>query len=489
MRRNMDRFGLALGALALSSCASLYKVPPSEMVQPEAAVPTPPDFAAFAPDALPRTDWVESFGDPRLNALVAQAVERNTTVRAALFAVDAALAGVDIAEADRVPGVSASAGLSRRQRFENGTFLVNGVPVSSGQPLGQTSFSFGLSSSWEPDFWGRISDRIDSAELDVAGTEADLAAARLSVAGQVALGYFDLIEAQQLVELSVRDVETQQRSLRLTERRFESGLSGASDVRLARSTVAQSEALQASRLQQLGNIRRRLEVLLRDYPADTLDVPVSLPRLPALSGAGMPGGVLARRPDLIAQEARLYAQGVQVDLARKALLPSLSLTGSFTDNSTDFVDLFDIESLVANLASNLTAPISQGGRLEANVDRQRAVLFQLVERYAGTALQAFNEVEDALAAESRLAEREAALERALFESRRAEERLELRYTEGLASILQLLDAQSRRISSEGQLITARAERLANRVRLHVALGGGGGPAEFINAGNTESVAP
>ena len=489
MHSQFASWTIGASLLALSGCASLIKVPPAESVVPQAVVPVQADFSTYAPDQLPATDWVATFDDARLSALVAQAVERNTTVRASLFAVDAALAGVDVAAADRLPSVGASAGLSRRQRFQNGTFLVNGVPVSSGQPLGQTSFAAGLNSSWEPDFWGRIGDRIDAAELDVDATEADLAAARLSVTGQVALGYFDLIEARQLVELSVRDVETQRRSLRLTERRFESGLTGSSDVRLARSTLAQSEALQASREQQLGVLRRRLEVLLRDYPSDTLDVPLSLPALPPLSGAGLPGEVLARRPDLIAQEARLYAQGVQVDLARKALLPSLSLTGSFNDNSTNFADFFDLESLVANLASNLSAPIFQNGRLEANVERQRAVLGQLTERYAGTALQAFSEVEDALAAESKLAAREGALEVALSEARRAEERLELRYTEGLATILQLLDAQSRRLSAEGQLITARAERLANRVRLHVALGGGGGPADFINADAARQVTP
>ena len=477
--RRVAQCGVAiLSPFALSACATSFLAGEPTLVAPAAVTPTAPDFAEYAPDALPRTDWVESFDDARLTELVGIAINRNTTVRSALFAVDAAVAGVDSAEADRLPGVNGSAGISRRQRFENGTFLVNGVPVSSGQPLGQTNFSLGFSASWEPDFWGRVRDRIDAAELEVAGTEADLAAARLSVAGQVAQTYFDLIEAKQLVALSERDVETQERSQRLTERRFESGLTGSSDVRLARSQLANSQALQASRLQQLGNTARRLEVLLRSYPSDTIDAPLSLPALPVLDGAGVPAGVLARRPDLLAQEARLYGQGVQIDLARKALLPQLNLTGGLNSNATNFEDFVDIPALVANVASNLTAPIFQGGRLRANVDRQQAVLNQLLERYAGTALTAYREVEDALEAEQRLREREAALEVSLREAQRAEERLELRYTEGLATILQLLDAQSRRLNAEGQLITARSERLANRVRLHVALGGGGAGADI-----------
>lgn len=465
---------VAFGLGALSGCASVYKAEAPVIVAPEAAVPVAPDFAEYAPAALPRVDWVQSFGDARLTELVNASATSNPNIRASFFAVEAAAAGVDQADSARLPDVGVSAGVSRRQRFQNGSFTTpDGIVLPSTQPLGQTNFSLGLNAQWEPDFWGRVRDRIEAAELDVVATEADLASAALSVAGQVSQTYFALIEARKLVALSERDVETQERFLRLTERRFESGLTGASDVRLARSAVASSEALQATRLQIVGDTARRLEVLLRQYPSDTLDAPAEFPPLPVLEGAGTPEQVLQRRPDLIAQEARLFTQGIQVDLARKALLPQLSLSGGLNEGIVNLNQLFDIESIVGTLASNLSAPLFNNGRLVAGVDRQEAVLRQGVERYASAALTAFREIEDALAAETRLAEREAALERSLQESRAAEERLELRYTEGLASILQLLDAQSRALSAEGQLISARAERLQNRVRLHVALGGGG----------------
>ena len=466
--------GATLAPLWLGGCASVLFNPDDTVVAPEAAVPVAPAFSDFVPAALPRADWVQSFDDPRLTELVDVALSRNTTVLGSLAAVDAALAGVEQAEADRLPTVGGSAGVSRRQRFKNGTFTDpnTGLVFPSTQPLGQTNFSLGLNAQWEPDFWGRVRDRIDASEFEVEASAAELASARLSVAGQVAQTYFALIESRQLVELSTRDVDTQQRFLRLTERRFEAGLTGASDVRLARSSVASSEALQATRRQVLGDTARRLEVLLRAFPNDTLDAPARFPALPDFTGAGTPATMLQRRPDLIAQEARLYSQGIQVDLARKALLPQIGLSSSLSEGVLNLEQLFDIESIVGTLAANLTAPIFNNGRLVAGVERQEAILRQGVERYAGAALAAFREVEDALAAEQRLAEREAALRRSLDEARKAEERLELRYTEGLATILQLLDAQSRRLSSEGQLISAQAERLQNRVRLHVALGGG-----------------
>ncbi len=243
-------------------------------------------------------------------------------------------------------------------------------------------------------------------------------------------------------------------------------------VRLARSSVANAKALQASREQRLSAITRQLEVFLRRYPAEEIQAAADLPDLPLLSGAGTPGYVLRKRPDILAIEQRLKAQGLQIDIARKNLLPSFSLRGTTSLGATSFADLLDIDALVMRLVANAGMPIFQGGRIKANIKQQEALLRQQLETYAGAALTAYLEVENALDAEQRLLEREVALRTSLEEARKAESRLELRYTEGLATILQLLDAQTRRLSAEGQLIGARKERLANRVRMHVALGGG-----------------
>ena len=168
----------------------------------------------------------------------------------------------------------------------------------------------------------------------------------------------------------------------------------------------------------------------------------------------------------------MRAQGLEVDVARKILLPRLSFTGNGNLNATSFSDFFDVDALAMQLIGNFSAPLFQGGRLKGNIEQQEAILREQLESYAGEALNAYLEVENALSAEQRLLERENALRTSLEEAQKAESRLELRYTEGLATILQLLDAQSRRISAEGQLISARKERLANRVRMHIALGGG-----------------
>jgi len=197
----------------------------------------------------------------------------------------------------------------------------------------------------------------------------------------------------------------------------------------------------------LSSITRQLEVLLRRYPAEEIQAAADLPILPPLTGAGTPGYVLRKRPDILALEQRLKAQGLQIDIARKNLLPTLSFRGTTSLGATRFQDIFDIDALVLRLVSNAAMPIFQGGRLKANIAQQEAVLRQQLESYAGAALTAYLEVETALDAERRLYEREVALRTSLDEARKAESRLELRYTEGLATILQLLDAQSRRLSA------------------------------------------
>jgi len=243
-------------------------------------------------------------------------------------------------------------------------------------------------------------------------------------------------------------------------------------VRLARSSAANAKAILASRKQLNAASARQLEILLRRYPSAQITSPADLPDLPALTGAGTPLDIYAKRPDIIAAANRLSASGLQVDIAKKNLLPQLSLNADATLRNRSFDDLFDLDNLVSTLLGNVAGPIFNAGARRADVQRNEALLRQQVESYVSTALNAYFEVESALNAEIHLLERERALRVSLEEAQQAESRLLRRYGEGLATILQLLDAQSRAIDAESQLIGARSERLSNRVRLHLALGGG-----------------
>lgn len=463
-------------AMILSACSSLGGVVGS--TEPVMALPESPanqpdgsaDWVETAPDALPSTDWVADFGSPQLDELVATGLRQNPRIRQALAQFDASLAQRRISRADLYPTLDFSASA---QRNEGGT----------GFFAGSTNYSLGLRSSWEVDLFGRIRDQVDAAEAGVVASAADLAGLRVAIAAEVVNGWLDAIESDLLVDLSERSIEAQERVLRITQRRFEAGLVGASDVRLARSALADFEATRELRVQNQRLVRRILQSRLRLYPDAQLEVPDALPQLPLLEGAAGPAWVLTHRPDLLAAEARIAQAGFNVDVARKNLLPRLTLSGGASEETVvrddgmggsvgSIGDIFDLQDIAYDIAGQLLAPIFQGGRLRAQVEAQRAQLTAQIEAYVNTALTAFVEVENALDAEARLAARADALRISLSEARAAEERLETRYIEGVATILQLLDAQTRRLNAEGQLIAAESERLANRVRLHVALGGG-----------------
>ncbi len=412
-----------------------------------------------APERMPTTDWVAEFQDPVLNRIVAEALEKNTNVRLAAARLAAAEAAAKSARSGLYPAVTAT---GRGTHSES----------ANGQIPGSGSFSLGANVSWEADLWGRVRDTANAGDMDAAASSADYAAARLSIAGAVTQTWFNLIEARQQRDLAERNVKTQDRALKLTQRRFIGGVSGSSDYRLARSALANAQATLAFRIQNENAISRQLETLLRRYPEAELKASDELPTLPPLVGVGTPQEIFLRRPDLLATERRMAAQGLRIDIAKKNLLPRLSLSANGSSNGRSFTRLFNLESLLGSLAGNVTAPVFQGGALRANVARNQALLKQLEEQYAETTLTAYREVENALDAEKQLAERERALKVSLDEARKAEQRLEQRFSEGLASILQLLDSQTRRNNTEGQYIAARKERLANRVRLCLALGGG-----------------
>lgn len=466
---------LSVSLFGLSGCAHVgmgdLKPGKTEIVAdvpqaPQSGASNKPEWVVPSADRLPSTDWIAEFNDPVLSKLVSEAMSANTNVRLAAARLAAAEASAKSSRSGLYPSIGATGSASRN-------LIADSPGIDSSPSAADNSrFSLGNSVSWELDMWGRVRDTANVGDLNAEASNADYAGARLSIAGATTQTWFNLIEARLQLDLAERNVQTQERALRLTKRRFDGGVSGSSDYRLARSALANAQATLAFRKQNKSAISRQLETLLRRYPEAELVASADLPMLPPLTDAGTPDEIFLRRPDLLAAERRMQAQGLQVDIAKKNLLPRLTLSGNASLGGGSLTRLFSLESLISSITGGITAPVFQGGALRAEVARNDAVLIQLAESYADTALNAYREVEDALDAEEHLQERERALQVSLEEARKAEERLEQRFSEGLASILQLLDSQSRRINTEGQYISARKERLANRVRLHLALGGG-----------------
>lgn len=462
MRRLCTIAATSAAALALAACAPSLREPPRTV---DLAVPSA--FQAVAAEETGEyadTNWVESFGSPTLTALVNEALAHNRDLRAASARVAQARARARVAGADLWPQIGLEGQATQtRQGLRSGAER-------------ETEYTAGLGVTWEADLWGRLASQQRSAALTAEGAAADYAAARLSLAGQVAESWFGLIVAQQQLELAQATVETYARSEQIVRERHQAGLASDLDLSLAISNRQSAEALARQRDQQMRESRRRLEVLLGRYPAAELASGDVLPALPARPAAGVPADVLARRPDLQAEFSRLMSSRFNTAAARRALLPRLTLTGSVADVSSNFSDAFDFKGVLATIIGNLTQPLFQGGRLRANVDLSRAQEDEAVQNYAQTVLIALREVEDALSAETILGNREAALEEAARQAANAERLAELQYTNGLSNILTLLDAQRRNLEAQSQLLDVRQIRMSNRVRLHVALGGSVQPA-------------
>jgi len=453
------------GLLLLSACVSL-PVPDGKAYSEPVPVQWSETFVAGeVADA-----WWTRFGDPRMDVLIAEAIFENPQVLSASARTDAARAQARIAGADQLPSIAANFNASRSKQGSAAFAAIPGLgDLEFGGP--QNNFSLQGQVSWELDLWGRIAAQSEAANEDYLAAVENQRAVQQSLAAQTARLYFSVIEARQQVALSEQTMEGFTETLRQISNRAAVGVGSPTDEQLAISNLENARAgLEQGRI-ALEQVTRQLEVLLRDYPEGRIAVPEGLPALPPQPPAGLPSELLIRRPDVIAAERALRAAGLREEAARKSRLPSLSLNGSGGAQDTDVGDLFDGD-LIWSIAGAIVQPIFQGGRIRASIDLADANQRAAAESYVQTALNAFREVETALAIDTKLASREASLLRAADAAREAERIAFNRFREGLTPFLTVVEAQQRALNSQSQFLSARRARLDNRVDLHLALGGG-----------------
>lgn len=326
--------------------------------------------------------------------------------------------------------------------------------------------------SWEIDLWGRLTARTLASDLSADAAEEDLNDARLSVAGQSARAWVNLIEAQQMLALAQEDLTTRERALDLTQRRYDAGIAQSLALRTARSQVASARGFQAQAQDSLLIASRHLQEIMGRYPDGSLRAEGELPQLGLIAAAGAPGDLLERRPDVLASESRMRAAGFRIHEARAAMLPRLTLRASAGNNGAGINNIDDSVNMVSNLVGGLTMPIFNGGALlsesRASVADRRAAAAD----YVRTSIAAWREVEATISADQSLQVREEQFAIAANEAREAQELAEREYGRGVATLFELIDAYTRRIDAERGLIAARSERVSNRIAYHVALGGG-----------------
>jgi outer membrane protein, multidrug efflux system len=447
--------------VALCGCVAKATPPSDQLTQgglPPNATPAERFAAGGTADPGTVTDgWLKSFNDARLDQLVADAMAYNRDLAASQARVDQAASAARQAGAELKPQVGYS--------------MQAATAGNAGTGARTDQMGAGLTLSWELDVWGRLSAGQRAAQEAFASQAADFAFLRQSLAAQVAKAYFLAIQAVHQETIAKEFASVQQRTADLTALREAGGTASKYDLALARSAAATAE--DQVRQAQSGRERavRSLELLIGRYPKAELDVGATLPALPGPPPAGLPSQLLERRPDLIAATRRVASAFNQVESAKAARLPRLSITADGGVASNGFKNL-SLDDVFWNLAGNLMGPIFDGGRLKEQVIIETAKQQEALALYGKAALTAFQQVEQGLAEERRLLQRVALVGAADQDQREAMRLATMRFDAGTIDQVALLIVQGQALNTRLADLAVRVERLTNRVDLHLALGGG-----------------
>lgn len=465
-----------LAATLAAGCSTL--TPPPAPARPEGRMATvPPAYATpnAAGPSLAEPSWRTFFAYGELPALIDEALRNNRDLRIAAERIELARAQLGLARAALLPTVAADASATSQR---------GPTPLDPNRNRAGESYSIGLAvPAWEIDLWGRIRSQVDSARLALEATDAQRYAAQVSLVASVAGGWLQLLEVDQQLAVSRRTRDSRRESARIIRLRFDAGVVSMVDVTQAETSLAQAEQAIAELERQRAAAENALSVLLGRTPGPiarttTLrEMPV-----PAMLPAGLPSDLLRRRPDVIAAERAMAATDADVDAARKAFLPSVSLTGFLGVVSPQLSQLLGVDRAAWSVTPGVTLPIFTGGRLEANLDAQAARQRIAVEDYGRTVQGALRDVEDALSAFQRRREQREALERIVASSRERLRLVDLRYLNGISSYFEVLDSQRVLFDAELQLTQSTAATYGAVIQLYRALGGGWEPQERRTAG-------
>jgi NodT family efflux transporter outer membrane factor (OMF) lipoprotein len=401
------------------------------------------------------TEWLHTFNDPQLIALVEEGLRNNLDLRAAAERVDVAAALVTQARALLYPQI----------------FVAAGVGVV-GRDSTRDKSGIGGEISWELDLWGRVRADAASAEAGRQATEADLLYARQSLAATVATLWYHTIATERLRQTAENAAGVYEDLLRLIRVRNLVGQVGQQEIALAGADLDRARRRERSFATTEQQIVRGLEIVLGRYPAAELSVAPDLPAVPAPVPNGLPSELLERRPDIVAAERRLASAFHQIQVAEAARLPRIALTGFGGRSTSELLRLAGVGAGFWQVGIGVLAPIFTGGALEAQVRAATAEQQAALALYGQTALRAFSEVESSLGSEELLADQEQYLESVLTQDTEALRLGRLRYEAGAADLVHVLELQAKQLTTRFELIGIRNDRLANRVALHLALGGG-----------------
>jgi multidrug efflux system outer membrane protein len=412
-------------------------------------------------DSLASVAWLDIIRDTTLVRLIDLALRQNRNVQIAVARITEYRANVGVARAAERPTVTLNGSQSRSQ-----------VALGAFPPASFNSTRLTADMAWEVDVWGRVRYGIAAAGADLEAQEAAERGVALSLVGDVAIGYLQLLELYQEVAIAERTLSSRKATLQVARERFAQGLTSELDVKQFEAQVAAPAVTLAQAERALAQTEHNLNVLLGQGPA-------SIPRGLSLADAArsltvpdsIPVGLLARRPDVQQAERNYAAATARVGAADAARWPTISLVGSLGTQARTPDDIFGSQSRVYQALAGISFPLFDNARLANVATASRARVEQARAAYEGVALNALREANDALTGVRASGDQAAAQATQANALRQALELADLRYQAGLASYLDLLDAQRSLFNAELALSQAQLGQLVSAVQLYWALGG------------------
>jgi NodT family efflux transporter outer membrane factor (OMF) lipoprotein len=460
-------------------------------VGPDFHKPTPPDDpnsflsgrntgdGASQPQVAPiEVTWWKSFNDPELDSLIQRAIQQNLDVKTATIRLSEARSNAGVTASAFFPSVNGNATAADVKLSDKGGSLFGSSSSGSGgsSDISPVSiYQYGFDATWTLDVFGKVRRQVEAGNAAIQASEIDRRGVLIQMMAEVARDYVQLRNAQMQLQIADDNVHTAQRLLNLTRQRATAGLTDQLDVAQEQAQLTTTEATVPQAQQQVARYINALSMLLGEAPRSLqseLDTPEAVPPTPTAIPVGLPSELLRRRPDIMEAEANLHQATANIGVAVASFFPSFNLLGMFGIQSSATQDLFTTAARTYILGGMVQVPIFQGGKLVEQLHLSRERQKEAMVAYDKTVLQAFEDVDNALTDYDKEQQRRVLLQSAVAANQHAFALAQDRYTQGIATYIDVLNAQENVLTSQRQLQDSTAAVSTDLVSLYLALGGG-----------------
>jgi len=464
---------LAAAALVASALAAGCTVGPNYH-RPAAVVPAKWDVAepwreSVPRDALPKGAWWSIFHDDDLNALEQQALDANQTIKISAAHLEQARASAAIQISTLFPTFGTAPSVER-QRISGNRPAVSSLAVTN--PITQSNVTLPFTVSYEVDLFGRRRRSIEAAGAQYQASAADFENVRLLITSELAGDYFSLRQLDSELAILNRTVETLRRGLQLVQQRHNGGVASGLDVAQEETLLNTTRTQATLLLQQRKQLEDAIAVLVGkpapDFHLPSKEVTAEPPTLETT----LPSDLLERRPDIAEAERQMAVTNAQIGIAKSAYYPSLNLFAQGGWQAADIAKLANVASTFWAVGANVAEGIFTGGARRAQVQFVQAGYDADVASYRQTVLAAFQEVQDSINGLTVLDQAQQSQQDAVDSARRTVDIATNRYTGGLVSYLDVVNAQQTLLNNEQQMAVIRGQKFVTTVLLVKALGGG-----------------